>query len=270
MRAAGDRSAFLAGLEAGITSLDIHPENDALAEVSAVMAARGVLLLGETHGVEENAGVLAWCLRRFGPAQLGLEWQSTAGTVLQEFCDGGTVDVSRLRPSADGRITPQHFCAVRDLVREGFVTGVAAFAPEALVLPADDPSQNSWERALADRLLALRESAGPMVVMAGSVHTLVEPQPVRGPNVTPVGRSFAADARFEGRDVFCPMGWHVAREVPTVSVRLRYGAGSFTNFGRRVFASDHAISGNRLRRRGHELTVEVLHAGAAVVPDDDA
>jgi len=55
----------------------------------------------------------------------------------------------------------------------------------------------------------------------------------------------------------------------TVSVRLRYGRGTYTNFGVKHFAVDPAVTDNRLRVRGEELTVEVLDATAATVPDDD-
>lgn len=252
----GGRS-FQADLNAGLKPLELRAEDDALADISSVLIDGGVVLLGETHGVEENAAVLHWFIRQFGPVQLGLEWGPRAGAVLREFGDGNPVDVSRLRPSADGRITPQHFCAFRVLVRSGLATNLVPFVPEAVAFPADDPSQNSWERALADRLLALRYGAEPTIVMAGSVHALVDPQPVRGRTrrrsvgASPTTRRLrpsTPSTRWDGTS---------NRAVRAVSVGIRYGKGSFTNFGTRQFRRDRAIAANRFRYRDDELTVEV-------------
>ncbi|MDQ6839938.1 MAG: hypothetical protein M3137_16830, partial [Actinomycetota bacterium] len=101
------------------------------------------------------------------------------------------------------------------------------------------------------------------------VHALGVVQPVRGPGATPLVKHFATDPAFEHRDVFYPMGWHLAQVASTVSVRIRYGRGTDTNFGVKRFADDPAITDNRLRFRGEELTVEVLDATAATVPGDD-
>ena len=51
---------------------------------------------------------------------------------------------------------------------------------EELVGGADDLSQNAWEQAMAGQLLALRQPDLPMVASVGSVHALVDPQPIRG------------------------------------------------------------------------------------------
>lgn len=260
--------AFEAGLSASPEHLEFAEEEDAVAEVSAMVSAKGVLLLGETHGVEENAGVLHWFVRRFGPARLGLEWKPSAVLLLKDFVEGGSIDCSRLQPSSDGRITPQHFTTVRDLVEAGLVIGISGFAPEAFAVPAEDPSQNSWERALADELLAARDSEALMVVVTGSLHASVRPHAVRGPSATPIGRRFAEDPAFKDQDAFYPMGWHVAQAVPTASVRLRYGRGTFTNFGPRAFASDPKIVSNKLYFRDGELTAEVREGTAAAVPGD--
>jgi hypothetical protein len=258
---------FDSALSCAVTPLEIQADDDALTEVSDVVSAGGIVLLGETHGVVENAAVLDWFVRHLGPAQLGLELNPPVGAALCAFAKGRPIEVSEVRPSRDGRITPQLFCAVRGLVQRGLVRGIAAFVPDDCDFSAD-PSQNAWERALATRLLSLRNDGAPMIVTTGSVHALVEPQPVRGLGATPIGRRFATDPAFEHRDSFYPMGWHLAQVAMTVSVHLRYGRGTYSNFGVKHFADDPAVKDNRLRFRGQELTVEVLDATAAPVPDD--
>lgn len=254
----------------------ILDDDDARAAVAAVVEARGVVLLGETHGVVENASVLAWFVRAFGPVRVALEWTPQAVDVLRDFAAGHPLDVAPLRPSEDGRITPQHFSILRDLSGDGLIAGFAGFAPDAFArppdfaLPPDDPSQNAWERALAERLLAARNTdTATLAAAAGSIHALLDEQPLRGPDATVVGRMFARDKSFAGQNAFRPMGWHVAQAVPTVSIRLRYGGGSFTNFGVRRFANDRTITENRFRYRDGRLTVEIKSAHAAVVPGGD-
>lgn len=261
-------NAFDSALSGAIPPLEIHVEDDALAEVSSVAAAGGMVLLGETHGVVENARVLDWFVRRLGPAQVGLELSASVGAFLTDFAHGRAVEVSKVPPSPDGRITAQLFCAVRGLAQAGLLRGVVAFVPEECDFSAD-PSQNSWERALAQRLLGLRCHGSPVVVMAGSVHALVAPQPVRGPGATPVGKRFASDPAFKDRDTFYPMGWHLAQVTRTVSVRMRYGRGTFRNFGVKHFVRDPSVTDNRFGFRDKELTVELLDATAATIPGDE-
>lgn len=177
-------NAFRSALSGGITPLEIHFEDDALTVVSTVAGAGGIVLLGETHGVVENATVLDVFVRRLGPAPLGLELNASVGAVLSDFA-------------------------------------------------------------------------------------LVAPQPVRGPRSTPVGRRFAADPAFKHRDTFYPMGWHLAQVASTVSVRLRYGRGTYRNFGVKHFVEDSAVTDNSLRFQDQELTVDLLDVTAATVPEDD-
>jgi hypothetical protein len=264
----GEGGAFRDAVARNLGCFDVHAEDDACLAVASVLEDKGVVLLGETHGVAENAAVVHWFVSRFGPVELGLEWGARAGAALQDFCAGAPIDASRLRPSVDGRITPQLCRVARDLFQEGLVTRIAPFVPEGFVPPAEDTSQNSWERALADRLLVLRDRAKPMIVLAGSVHALVDSQPVRGRSATPTGQLFARDPAFQHRDVFFPMGWHVAQAAPAITVGLCYGRGTFTNMGMRRFRRDSRIRENRLRYRDGKLTVEVREATAALVPDD--
>jgi hypothetical protein len=258
-----------AARKAEMTPLDdVRSEDAAIAEVTAVVEAGGVVLVGETHGVAENAAVLDWLVRRLGPAQVALEWPAAAGAALWEHAHGRVIDVGALRPSSDGRITPHHFEVVRRLVQRCFVSGIAAFVPEHVQLPDDDRSQNVWEGAMARRLLELREAGCPTVAMVGSVHALLDPQPVRGPNATDVGRMFAGDPTFRDRDAFYPMGWHVAGAVSSVCILIRYGAGSFTNFGVRRFPRERAVKQEGLRHREGKLVFDVVRATAAPCPDD--
>ncbi|MGH3851351.1 MAG: hypothetical protein ACRDRT_16955, partial [Pseudonocardiaceae bacterium] len=126
----------------------------------------------------------------------------------------------------------------------------------------------AWDSALAELLLASRDDRTPMIVMTGSVHALVDPQPIRGTDATSIGRRFAADPAFAHHDVFYPMRWHVAQAVATVAVRLRYRAGSYSNFGVKRFAEDLAVTDGGLRGIGGMLTFDLAHAKAAAVPDD--
>ncbi|MGH9153795.1 MAG: hypothetical protein ACRD03_15665 [Acidimicrobiales bacterium] len=260
--------AFLRTLARPVPPLEIDVDDDALTALAAVVDAGGIVLVGETHGVAENAAVLSWIVRRLGAVQIGLEWKPSAVEALWRYVHEGSLDVSQLRPSADGRITPQHFVALRKLCEDELVVGVVPFAPVLFAMQGDDPSQNAWERALADALLRLRHSRVGIVAMAGLIHAVLDPQPLRGPDATPIGRMFASQPAFEKKDTFYPMGWHVAQAIPAASVRVRYGGGTYANFGKKSFFRDPAIAKSRLGYREQELCIELCTGTAAPVPDD--
>jgi hypothetical protein len=190
------------------------------------LAAGGLVLVGERHGMAQNPLVAYTLMRRLGIRILALEWAADLGGVVERFLAAGTLDVRRLVDRDDGRITAGHFAVLRALGREGLLDRVVLY---------DEPVwPGTWserDRAMATRLLD-GTGTDPAVVMAGSLHT-----------------------RLRRHRYGEPMGAHLARVRPgTVEVRLRYPGGAVP------------LSGCALRTAGAWLELTVPDAYRGVTP----
>lgn len=133
--------------------------------------------------------------------------------------------------SGDGRITAGHFALLRRLAQEDRLKRLVLF-DEPATLPRLDPRSDDdttlWsarDAAMARAVLAARADGLPMLVVAGNLHTRLQPH-----------------------DQGVPMGAHIAAALPAVSeIRIRYAGGSFYNFGPRTLGLE------RLTRPRQEL-----------------
>ncbi|HKA51530.1 MAG TPA: hypothetical protein VKK19_18265 [Candidatus Dormibacteraeota bacterium] len=212
-------------------------------QLRSCIAGGGPILLGEMHGALENPLVIWTLLSRLSLRVLALEWDFALAAVVHRYGDGDGLDFSRFDHSCDGRITAGHFAVIRDLHRRGRLDRLTLFS---------GPSPTEWserDRLMAGRLIEGLEGASPALVVAGGLHTRLEPH-----------------------EHGVPMGYHVAMKFQAATeVRMRYLCGEIFNAGlRRVGGGHaHAQSGNELKLvvdKGRlSLIVPVAHP--ATVPD---
>ena len=131
----------------------------------------------------------------------------------------------------DGRLSAGHLVVLRRLAAAG--VGVTLM-DGALVLEPRRPGETAAARdrrwwserdaAMADRVLAAPEVPGGRLVVAGSLHTRLEPLHVSDPRAAQIG---------------VPMGVEVARRRPGLcSIECVYGTGHFYNLGLRRSVED--------------------------------
>jgi hypothetical protein len=237
-----DFSTFLAGVETFVVEelpIDIDPA--AGDRVRVAVAGGGVVLLGESHGVEQNPLIIATLVRTFGLCSLGLEWDVELQPVVDDFLAGRPLDVAALAPSVDGRITAGHFAVLRSLRERGLLERAVLFDP---------PWPGSWDER--DRLMAAELLAGigsgPALAVAGNLHTWLRPH-----------------------EHGVPMGVHVAAARPaTLEIRIRCLSGEALNITLKRVGSPVAETGHHhaaaLREAGHRLELTLPVARPAIVP----
>lgn len=229
-----------AAADAAGDAVDLRLDADAGAAAQHALAASGLLLLGETHGVRENPLLARALMAALGVPALALEWHEEMAPTVRSVATGGPVLDHPFLWFGDGRVTAHHVAVLREL---GPGTDVVLF-------DGTHDSRPDWSRhdlAMAERLLAA--APGPCLVVAGSLHT-----------------------RTRRIRQGVPMGAHLARRRPGVlEIRIAYGGGSFYNVRPRRFLSPRrrpAVSSApaRLRAaRGH-LVLDLPWATEATVP----
>lgn len=233
------REAVVAGAAASL-SVTFDPDAELLARRALIQS--GMLLLGECHGVAENASIITALAERLEIETVALEWPAELEPVLQRFVDGGALEDDRLLWLGDGRVTAEHFVALRALVRAGVAV--------RLIDPGFAP-RRSWaerDRELADAALATATGSERTLVVAGNAHTPT--------TETELGT---------------PMGAWIARARPTTrTIVIQYGSGSLFNFGLHAlpdrFANEPDV---RLRVDDGDLQLRLPRATAATVLDVD-
>jgi hypothetical protein len=172
------------------TAVARHPfplyslDAEALAAASATLAATGLLVLGETHGVRETPSVLYALAVELGVRAVAFEWSyEEMHAPLQAIVRDGSYDFERLwslPPSAeffcgDGRITAGHFALLARLHDEGRLDQAIAFDRLDSEPPADWRSYvRTREPELASRLLAEWDGRSPLLVVTGAFHAQLE------------------------------------------------------------------------------------------------
>jgi hypothetical protein len=221
--------------------LDVRP--DAEERLRSCLAAGGPVLLGESHGAAENALVVFTLIRRFAIRALGLEWQPDLERAVYRYQEGDGLDFGRFASSADGRITAGHLAVLRELHRRGDLDRLVLFDAWGL------EGWSGRDRSMADRLLSGLDGGPSALVVAGNLHTRLEPH-----------------------EHGVPMGHHVAGVRPsTLEVRMRYLSGDIFNLGHRKLGPSRprraAEPVLRVHGDGLELTLPRVHL--AVVPNPE-
>ncbi|MEN9390142.1 MAG: hypothetical protein RLZZ283_242 [Candidatus Parcubacteria bacterium] len=204
----------------------------------------GLLLLGEIHGVAENANVIYTLFKKFGFRTLALEWPKSMQGAVDSFLETGKLDFSAIQGSADGRVTAGHFAVMRKLKQEGILHRVVCI---------DDGDMSNWndrDENMAKNVAAVLPD-GPVLVVAGNLHT----------------RTSSID--IDGQ-THHPMGEHIRKRVPNAPVAtLDYLSGEYENSGRQYFkkrSPNVPTRGSVRQSHPNEYIIEIPKASGAIVP----
>jgi hypothetical protein len=159
---------------------DVAFERGMLARAAASVAAAGLLVVGEPHGVRETPNVLYALFGALGMRALALEWShEELDEPVQALLRSGSIDYDRLwaLPASaeffcgDGRITAGHFALLQRLHHEGRLDQVILFDR------LDPEPPEDWQvrdREMAVRLLAEWHRRFPLLVVAGAFHARLD------------------------------------------------------------------------------------------------
>lgn len=200
------------------TAVAEHPfgnyefDAETLARAGRSLAATGLLLVGEPHGVRETPSVLYALASTLGTRAVAFEWShEEMDAPVQSFLRGGSFDFERLwllPPESeffcgDGRITAGHFALLQRLHSEGQLDQVIVFDRLDPEPPEDWEAQvQVREPEMAARLLTEWDRHLPLLVLTGAFHAQLQ---------APEGE---------------PMAAHLARELPGLQpAMLDYASG---------------------------------------------
>lgn len=235
------------------TPIEVVPtdfDSTAVESLNKKLDKTNIFVLGEMHGVKENADIIYTFFKTFGFRQLALEWDDKLETVIQDFLVGKPLDFDQLKDSPDGRITPGHFAVIKKLNDEGLLDSIFCF---------DGGRSNTWNERdanMAKTILTKRQ--GRTLVIAGNMHAQTEM------------------IRFdeEPGDQH-PMGELVKQAIPELPYgEIVYHSGEFSNYGTQQFSVE---PGTKIPEKARfttdavgKYTFELPVAHAAIVPDPNA
>jgi|GEM_PF-1355085 len=249
-----DRKSFVEAVrDISVDAIPAVFEESAVTSLAESLATNKFFILGEMHGAEENAAVIYTLFKQFGFRQLDLEWDINLQQAVDRFLNSGELDFEAMNDSPDGRITANHFVLMRKLRSEGLLEKVVCFDGNAVGF-----GWNARDAAM-ERNIMNAHAGLPTLVVAGSLHTKVEP------------------VLFEGEsEEKHPMGELVRRTIPDVaSGKIEYHGGQFHNYGVRDFDEipeelkpEGTERGARFYKNESGLYVfDIPNAHAAIVPN---
>ncbi len=245
-----DKQSFVEAISTGsIAEIPTDFDEVASQKFSENLARTNIFILGEMHGVKENAEIIYTLFRQFGFRQLALEWEPELREVAENYLETGELDFDAIKDSPDGRVTAGHFALLKRLKDEGRLDRLVCFDSGAL-----GASWNHRDEAMAKNIIA-NLSDVPTLVVAGNHHAQIEPF------------SFKDET-----DVQHPMGEQVKKQIPNVSSgKIEYASGQFHNYGTQEFMklsdSDLPPGARFYQDENGIYTFELPVAHVAVVPN---
>lgn len=221
--------AAVQAFDAAPLGLRVNPDADAAVRQS--LRRTGLVLLGERHGIAQTPVLVGELISWFGLGGIALEWDEGLGPWLDRWItDGVLADTAWGDPAAavwsgDGRLTAGHLAALRRWAADGLL--ITLMDGTTVVRPRPKESEAEMGRrwwserdaAMAGRVLAPPDAPGGRLVVAGNLHTRLEPLPAEDPI---------------GAEIGVPMGAELARQRPGLcSIDCVYGPGQFYNLGSR-------------------------------------
>lgn len=209
-----DRQCFIEAVKSTpIRELTIDVDESASNNLNDNLKKSKIFILGETHGVKENADVIYTLFKKLGFRQLALEWEPNLKDMVIKFLKTGEVDFEAIQNSPDGRISAGHFALIKKLQSEELLEQLICF---------DGSSERDWNARddnMAKEILGnLSESA--TLVVAGNLHAQTKP-------VTFTNES----------DEHHPMGEKIRARIPDAPAGIiDYQSGQYHNFGINNFA----------------------------------
>ena len=163
---------------------DFAFEQDALSRAADSVAASGLLLVGEPHGVRETPSALYALASTLNTRAVAFEWsQEEMDGPIQSFLREGWFDFDHLwtLPASseffcgDGRIAAGHFALLQRLRAEARLDQVIAFDRVDPEPPQDWETQvRTREPEMAARLLSDWDRDLPLLVLTGAFHARLE------------------------------------------------------------------------------------------------
>jgi len=234
------REAFDRGVhEFDITNFQLHIEPAALDAARRSLDDSGLLLLGEVHGVRQNALIARELMTALDITGLALEWPAGLASAISGFFDSGQVPDHPLLWGGDGRITAGHFAMLWERFTAGRLLSLTLF---------DGVNEVGWSRreaAMAERILTAQGPAARTLVIAGSAHTALAP--------TGLG---------------IPLGARLGEQRTGVrEVQIKYGNGGYYNLSPQRFKRQWSLRRRaRLRVDGAGLALDLPSPVQARVP----
>jgi hypothetical protein len=250
------------------TPLGLQVDADAEATVRESLRRTGLVVLGETHGVAQTPVLVGELIAWFGLGGIALEWHEDLMPWLDGWIAHGVLvdpkpysDIAANVWGGDGRLTAGHLAAVRGWSGSGVL--ITLMDGTTVVSPRPGESKEEMGRrwwserdaAMAGRILAAPAAPGGRLVVAGNLHTRLEPLPADDPI---------------GAEIGVPMGVELARRRPGLcSIDFVYGAGGYYNLGPR--RNEEPLGGQypdvpRLVQQGGALELVVPSPEEATVP----
>jgi hypothetical protein len=228
-------AAAVRRFDVGPLGLRVDPEGDRAVRES--LRRTGLVRLGERHGVEQTPVLVEELVGWFRVGGIALEWSEVLRPWLDRWLADGIVadpaedDAGSDVWGGDGRLSAGQMAVVRRLAAAGLgitlIDGATVPGPPRPAEPAEAMERRWWsdrDAAMADRVLAAPAVPGGRLVVAGSLHTRLEPLPVDDPRAAHIG---------------VPMGVELARRRPGLcSIECVYGPGHFYNLGLRRSVED--------------------------------
>ena len=250
------------------TPLGLQVDRDAEAAVRESLRRTGLVLLGEGHGIAQTPLLMADLIVWFGLGGIALEWHEDLGPWLDRWIAHGVLadpvwgDPAVEVWGGDGRVTAGHLAALRRWAAAGQL--ITLMDGTTVVRPRPGESEEemgrrSWcerDAAMAGRVLAAPDAPGGRLVVAGDLHTRLEPLPAGDPI---------------GAEIGVPMGAELARRRPGLcSIECVYGPGQFYNLGPRRSDIDglrgQDLDRPRLIMQQRALLLQVPSPREATVP----
>lgn len=218
-------------------------------EIAENIRDNKLFILGEIHGVKENADIIYTLFKKFGFRQLGLEWEPKLKEVAEKYLESGELDFDAIKDSPDGRITAGHFALLKKLKFEGMLDNFICFDVGSGI-HGWNARDSSMAKNIIDNL-----SDMPTLVVAGNLHTKTEPI------------TFGDDPGEK-----YPMGRCVKEDIPNVALgKIQYLSGQYHNYGIKDFIKlfDKELpSRARFFKNEDGLYIfELTEARAAIVPN---
>jgi len=224
-------------------------DEQSVQELADSIGDNKLFILGEMHGVKENADIIYTLFKKFGFRQLALEWEPELKEVAEKYLESGELDFNAIKDSPDGRVTAGHFVLLKKLKSEGML--------EELVCFDGGSSGHGWNErdvAMAKNILD-NLSDIPTLIVAGNLHAKTEPI------------TFGDEPGKQH-----PMGENIRKEIPNVaSGRIEYLSGQYHNYGTKdfsKFSNEELPSIARFYKDENDLYIfELPKVQAATVPN---
>ena len=211
-----------------IEKVKIAGSDVVLKELSRDIDKTNLLMVGEVHGVRENACFYYTLFVEFGFEIMALEYPVSFKEELEKFLITGIFPSHySIEHISDGRVNLEYLALLRNLRKDGLLKGLICFDSEV-----HTSVWNERDLSYSEQFLNNYDSKLRTLVVAGNLHAR---------------KDVFTSALENGDQRLWPMGYHVKNRLGDFPVcKVVYHGGSFYNFGPKNFTGKRHISENYL------------------------